>query len=204
MKTLIVTDIQNDFLPGGALPVPRGDEVVPVANRLMDQFERVVATQDWHPASHESFASQHPGRRVGEVILLRGRPQILWPDHCIRETPGADFAPGLARQKIDHIIRKATSRQIDSYSAFFDNDHIRATGLEELLKREGVDDLSLIGLATDYCIKFTALDAAALGFRTTVLLEGCRGIERQAGDIERAIAEMRSAGVDVVPPSEGE
>lgn len=197
MQALIVTDIQNDFLPGGALPVPRGDEVVEVANRLMERFERVVATQDWHPPDHESFASRHAGHHVDEVILLHGRAQILWPDHCIQDTPGADFAPGLERGRIHHVIRKATDREIDSYSAFFDNDHVHATGMHDLLRREGIDGISIVGLATDYCVRYTALDAVHLGYDTTVILQGCRGIEREPGDIDRAIAEMKAAGVRI-------
>ena len=197
MRALIVTDIQNDFLPGGALPVPRGDEVVSVANALMDRFDLVVATQDWHPADHESFASRHPGRRVGEVIDLHGLQQVLWPDHCVQGSPGADFAPGLDVGRIDHIIRKALDRQIDSYSAFFDNGHRRSTGMDRLLRDKGVEAVCLVGLATDYCVKYTALDARRLGYDTTIILDGCRGIERLPGDVERAVEEMKAAGVKV-------
>ncbi len=193
-KTLIVTDIQNDFLPGGALPVPYGDEVVDVANKLMKEFDLVVATQDYHPPDHASFASRHPGHKVGDVIDLEGRPQILWPDHCVRETVGADFAPGLDRREIDHIVRKATDRNIDSYSAFFDNGHLRATGMHDWLQAQGVKEIYILGLATDYCIKYTVLDGARLGYKIDVVLDGCRGIEKQPGDIDRAIEEMRAAG----------
>jgi len=197
MKTLLLIDIQNDFLPGGALAVPQGDEVVAVANRFMPEYELVVATQDWHPADHGSFASQHPGRRAGELLRLDGLGQILWPDHCVQGTPGAEFAPGLNAAGIQHVVQKGTDRNIDSYSGFFDNARRQATGLEACLRNQGVDEVHIMGLATDYCVKFTALDAAELGFRTAVLAEGVRGVELNEGDCRRAIEEMRAAGIRV-------
>jgi nicotinamidase/pyrazinamidase len=197
MKALVLIDIQNDFLPGGALAVANGDEVVPVANRLMSEYELVVATQDWHPANHGSFVSQHPGRRAGEVIRLDGLDQILWPDHCVEGTRGAEFAPGLNTSGIHHVVQKGTDRNIDSYSGFFDNARRKATGLEHYLRSRGVDEVHIIGLATDYCVKFTALDAVSLGFNTTVLTEGVRGVELNPGDCRRAIEEMRKAGVNI-------
>ena len=197
MKALILEDIQNDFLPGGALPVPEGDQVVPVANELVKHFNLVVATQDWHPADHKSFASNHPGKNVGDVIQLRGLPQTLWPDHCVQGTSGADFAPGLDTGPVDKILRKGDDPQIDSYSSFFDNGHVRATGLEDYLKGRGVDEVYILGLATDYCVKFTALDAAALGFKTYLVRDGCRGVNLAPGDVDRAIQEMKQAGVVV-------
>ncbi len=139
MNSLLLIDIQNDFLPGGALAVANGDEVVPVANRLMPDYELVVATQDWHPANHGSFASQHPGRRAGEVIRLDGLEQILWPDHCVEGTRGAEFAPGLNTDGIHHVVRKGTDRNIDSYSGFFDNARRKPTGLEQYLRGRGVE-----------------------------------------------------------------
>jgi nicotinamidase/pyrazinamidase len=195
MKALLLIDIQNDFLPGGALAVANGDEVVPVANRLMPDYQLVVATQDWHPANHGSFASQHPGRRAGEVMQLDGLDQILWPDHCVQGTHGAGFAPGLNTAGIHHIVQKGTDRSIDSYSGFFDNARRKATGLEHYLLSQGVDEVHIMGLATDYCVKFTALDAVSLGFRTTVLSEGVRGVELNPGDSRRAMEEMRAAGI---------
>lgn len=195
MNALLLVDIQNDFLPGGALAVPRGDEVVAVANRLMPHYEVVVATQDWHPADHLSFASQHRGRPVGEVIELDGLPQVLWPDHCVAGTRGAEFAPQLNRERITHVIRKGTDRLVDSYSGFFDNARRKATGLEPWLRERQVDEVHVMGLATDYCVKFTALDAVDLGFRTVLLLEGVRGVELSPGDCECAIEELRAAGV---------
>lgn len=197
MPALILIDIQRDFLPGGALAVPHGDEVVPVANRLMPQYELVVATQDWHPADHRSFASQHPDHRISDVIELDGLPHVLWPDHCVAGTTGAELAPGLDIQRIEHIVRKGTDREIDSYSGFFDNARRKATGLDRYLREQQVDEVHIMGLATDYCVKFTALDAVDLGYRTVLLTEGIRGIESVPGDCERAIAAMRAVGVDI-------
>jgi nicotinamidase/pyrazinamidase len=197
MIALLLIDVQNDFLPGGALAVPNGDEVVAVANRLMQQYELVVATQDWHPADHLSFASQHPGRQIGETILLDGAPQILWPVHCVEHTWGAEFAPQLDRSRIEHIAPKGTDRRIDSYSGFFDNSRRQMTGLEPLLRSRGVDEVHLLGLATDYCVQATALDGVELGFRTVLLTEGTRGVELQPGDCQRAVERMREAGVQI-------
>jgi nicotinamidase/pyrazinamidase len=197
MKALLLVDIQNDFLPGGALAVREGDQVVAVANRLMGEFEVVVATQDWHPAGHGSFAANHEGRKVGEVVELAGLPQILWPVHCVQGTRGAELAPGLEVGRIGHVVRKGTDAAIDSYSGFFDNGHRKATGLDEFLRGRGVTELTIVGLATDYCVKFTALDARQLGYKVRVVLEGCRGVEVKAGDVARAVADMRGAGVEV-------
>ncbi len=197
MKALILVDIQNDFLPGGALAVPHGDEVVPVANRLMPQYDLVVATHDWHPADHQSFASQHPGLSIGDATNVNGIDQVLWPDHCMQGTPGAEFAAGLNTDGIDHVVAKGTDRWIDSYSGFFDNDHRKATGLDEFLKERGVTEVDIMGLATDYCVKSTALDAVELGFRTRVIAEGVRGVELTPGDCQSAIQEMQQRGVTV-------
>src|SRR5262245_32198518 len=197
MKALLLIDIQNDFLPGGALPVPGGDEVVPVANRLMPEYELVVATQDWHPADHLSFASQHPGRHVGDVIQLDGLNQILWPDHCIQNTSGADFAANLDRARVQHVVQKGTDRRIDSYSGYFDNAQRHSTDLEKYLHSQQVDTVHIIGLATDYCVKATALDALGLGFRAVLLTAGIRGVDVHPGDCQRAINEIREAGVEI-------
>jgi len=202
MGALIVVDIQNDFLPGGALAVPQGDEVVAVANALMPVFRRVVATQDWHPPGHGSFAAMHPGRSPGELITLRGTPQVLWPVHCVAGTHGAAFAAELNTARIDAVVRKGMDPEIDSYSGFFDNDRQRATGLAERLRELGETELWVLGLATDYCVKATALDALRLGFRTTLVVDGCRAVELQAGDGARAIAEMQAAGVTLVTSGE--
>jgi nicotinamidase/pyrazinamidase len=198
MRALILVDIQNDFLPGGALAVPRGDEVVPVANRVQPRFDLVVATQDWHPAGHGSFASTHPGHRPGQLAELAGLPQVLWSDHCVQGSAGAEFAPGLQMNRVEAIFRKGTDPRIDSYSGFFDNGHRKSTGLGDYLEGRGASELYVLGLATDYCVKLTALDARQLGFRTFLIEDGCRGVELQPGDSARAVEEMRAAGVEVV------
>jgi nicotinamidase/pyrazinamidase len=198
MKALILVDIQNDFLPGGALPVPRGDEIIAVANRVRAVFPRVVATQDWHPTNHESFAANHPGRKPGDLIELGGRPQILWPVHCVQDTRGAEFAPDLGLVGIERIFRKGTDAEIDSYSGFFDNGRRKATGLGDYLRDRGVTEVYVLGLATDYCVKATALDARALGFTTRLIIDGCRGVELQPGDVARTLVELRAADVELV------
>ena len=202
MKALLLVDIQNDFLAGGALAVRRGDEVVPVANRVQARFDLVVATQDWHPSGHGSFASRYPGRKPGELSELGGLPQVLWPDHCVQGSLGAAFAPGLAMNRVETIFRKGTDPGIDSYSGFFDNGHRKSTGLGDYLKGRGADEVSVLGLATDYCVKFTALDARQLGFRVFCFEDGSRGVELAPGDVARAIADMRGAGVQVVRSSD--
>ncbi len=202
MKALILTDIQNDFLPGGALAVPEGDAIIPVANRLQSAFPLVVATQDWHPANHGSFAANHPGRKVFEQSELNGVPQTLWPVHCVQNTPGAAFAANLNRDRIARVFQKGTDPAIDSYSALFDNRHLKSTGLGEWLKEKGVTDVFVCGLATDYCVKFTALDAVQSGFRTSVIEDASRGVNLQPGDVDRALSEMKRAGVAIVQSRE--
>jgi nicotinamidase/pyrazinamidase len=198
MKALVLVDIQNDFLPGGALAVPHGDAVVPVANSLQAAFPLVVATQDWHPAHHGSFAANHPGRKVFEQIDLHGLPQTLWPVHCVQGTSGAELAPALQRERIAKIFPKGTDAGIDSYSGFFDNGHRRSTGLGEWLKAKGVTEVFVCGLATYYCVKFTALDAAQTGFKTHFIQDASRGVNLQPDDVRHAIAEMNRAGIDTV------
>ena len=197
MKALILVDIQNDFLPGGALAVPNGDAVIPLANRLQPMFPLVVATQDWHPANHGSFAANHPGKKVFEQIDLNGLPQTLWPAHCVQGTAGAELAPTLNRVHIAKIFPKGTDAGIDSYSGFFDNGHRHATGMAEWLKGKGVTEVHLCGLATDYCVKFTALDAVSAGFKTYLIEDASRGVNLQPNDVKNAIAEMKQAGVIV-------
>lgn len=197
-EALVLVDLQNDFLPGGALGIEHGDAVVPVANRVQRAFELVVACQDWHPPAHGSFAASHPGRRPGEVIDLDGIEQILWPVHCVQGSHGAAFAPGLDRSRIERVFHKGTDPAIDSYSAFFDNAHRRSTGLGDYLRERGVGSVVLLGLATDYCVRYSALDARKLGFRTRVVLDGCRGVELEPGDVARALREMSEAGVEMV------
>jgi nicotinamidase/pyrazinamidase len=207
VNALLLVDVQNDFTPAtdkkpaGALAVPLGNEVIAVANRLMPHYELIVATQDWHPAGHKSFASEHPDHQVGEVIEWEGLAQLLWPDHCVQETLGAELCADLQRERISAVVQKGTDLNIDSYSGFFDNGHRKATGLADVLRDHGVTSLDIMGLATDYCVKFTVLDALQIGFEVRVLLEGCRGVELQPGDCARAVAEMRDAGAEMVSGS---
>lgn len=200
MNALILVDLQNDFVPGGALPVAEGDTIIPLINRLQEsgRFDMILATQDWHPANHASFAANHPGRRVGEVIDLNGLPQVLWPIHCVQETPGASFVDGLSMGRIEKVFQKGTDPAIDSYSGFFDNGHRRATGMGDYVRSRNVTDVYLCGLATDYCVKFTALDARQLGFNTFLIEDASRGVNLKAGDVGRAVEEMRHAGVSVI------
>jgi nicotinamidase/pyrazinamidase len=191
---LIVADLQNDFMPGGALAVPGGDEVVPVVNRLMARFENVVLTQDWHTPRHASFASSHPGRKPFETIQLAYGSQVLWPDHCVQGTSGAALHPDLDATRAQLVIRKGYHSGIDSYSAFLEADRKTATGLAGYLKERGFGKLYLCGLATDFCVAWSALDARAAGFETTVIEEACRAIDLE-GSLERAWADMAAAGV---------
>jgi nicotinamidase/pyrazinamidase len=198
MRALVLVDIQNDFLPGGALAVPNGDQVVPVANKLMKEIDLVVATQDWHPADHGSFAANHPGRQPGDVIDLHGLRQVLWPVHCVQGTPGAEFAPGLDVSRIKRVFQKGTDPDIDSYSGFFDNGHRRSTGLGDYLLEQHVSQVLVMGLATDYCVKFTALDSIQrLGFTTYVIRDGSRGVNLRPGDTDRAYEKMTQSKVGI-------
>jgi nicotinamidase/pyrazinamidase len=197
-QALILVDMQNDFLPGGTLAVPGGDEVISIANRLMEDFEIVVATQDWHPADHGSFAANHPGRSLYETIDLNGLPQTLWPVHCVQNTVGAEFAPGLKTGRITRVFQKGTHPEIDSYSGFFDNGHRSDTGLADWLRGQGIRRLTICGLATDYCVKFTALDAISEGFEVTLDLTASRGVNLQPDDVANAIREMKSKGVKMI------
>ena len=202
MEALIVVDVQNDFIPGGALAVPGGDAVIPLVNRLQARFQWITATRDWHPPDHGSFAANHPGRHPGDSIELEGLEQTLWPVHCVQNTPGADFAPGLNRDRWAKVVLKGTDANIDSYSGFYDNGHRKATGLGEFLRQKDVSRVFVAGLATDYCVKFTALDAQALGFATFVVRDCCRGVDLTPGDVMRALDEMRAAGVGIVDSTE--
>jgi nicotinamidase/pyrazinamidase len=198
MDALLVVDVQNDFLPGGALAVPDGDQVIPVVNRLVGCFGLVLATQDWHPANHGSFAANHPNRQPGEVIDLNGIMQVLWPVHCVQGSPGAAFSTQLRTECFSKVFRKGIDPGIDSYSGFFDNGRRRSTGLAEYLRDRSVDGIFICGLATDYCVKFSALDSTSSGFRTRVIEDACRGVDLKPGDCEAAISEMRKAGVSIV------
>jgi len=198
LNALILVDLQNDFLPGGALEVPEGNDVIPIANRLLKRFRLTIATQDWHPADHGSFAANHIGKKPGEKINLYGIQQILWPTHCVQGTLGANLAAELENQNIGSTFLKGTDKKIDSYSGFFDNRHQRGTGLNEHLRQQQVDTVYILGLATDFCVKFTALDARALGYTTYLVEDGCRGVNLQPDDIASAYDEMTAAGVRIV------
>lgn len=205
MRALIVVDIQNDFCKNGALAVPDGDAVVPVANRIMDKFDLVVATQDWHPVNHKSFRSNNDVPDDEIVGELNGVPQVWWPTHCVQGHLGAEFHPNLSTNKVAAIFRKGMNPQVDSYSGFFDNQAIfngrttrAATGLEAYLKGMDVSEVYCAGLATDYCVKYTALDAKLCGFRTRVVADACRGVNLNPGDDEAAFDEMSKAGIQIV------
>jgi nicotinamidase/pyrazinamidase len=193
-EALIVIDVQNDFCPGGALAVAEGDAIIPRINALMGQFQTVVLTQDWHPANHASFAANHPGAEPFSLIEMAYGPQVLWPVHCVQGTPGAAFHSALATDPAQMVIRKGFRAGIDSYSAFFENDRTTATGLEGYLRNRGVTGVTLVGLATDYCVAYSALDAARLGFEATVLMGACRAIDLN-GSLAEARAQMQTAGV---------
>ena len=191
---LIVIDVQNDFCPGGALEVPQGDAILRGVNALMPDFDAVILTQDWHPAGHSSFASSHEGHGPYEVITMPYGPQVLWPDHCIQGSIGAQFHPDLQLDRADLIIRKGYNPDIDSYSAFFENDHRTPTGLEGYLRTRGIERLTMVGLALDFCVNFSAIDAAKLGFKVEVREDLCRAIDLD-GSLARARDGMRAAGV---------
>jgi nicotinamidase/pyrazinamidase len=194
---LLIVDVQNDFCPGGALAVPEGDAIVPAINRLAAGFAHVILTQDWHPAGHSSFASAHPGRRPFETIEAAYGPQTLWPDHCIQGTPGAAFHPALQAPHAELILRKGYDRDIDSYSAFRENDRKTPTGLAAYLRERGLQRLTMVGIATDYCVLYSALDGREAGFEVTLDTAACRGIDLD-GSLERALSAMREAGVRLV------
>jgi nicotinamidase/pyrazinamidase len=202
MKALLILDIQKDFLPGGALAVPSGNEVIESANLLIKKFETVVAMQDWHPANHKSFASNNPGKNQGDLIILKGLPQVLWPDHCVQGSNGAEFSDQLDIKGITKIIRKGTDSGIDSYSGFFDNGRLHKTDLDKYLRSIKIDEIFMLGLATDYCVKFTCLDALDLGYKVSIIIDACRGIDLTPGDIDLAVHEMVLSGAQVVKSDE--
>ncbi len=200
MKALLLVDIQNDFIPGGALPVPDGDAIIPVVNDLMPYFDLVVATQDWHPQNHGSFASNHPGKKVYDVIELNGLQQILWPDHCVQGSKGADFAPGLNTNPVEVIFRKGTDPGIDSYSGFFDNGRKKSTALADYLRGRQIDEVYVVGLAGEFCVNFTILDAVDQGFKTYLIEDGTRPLNKD--DFEKAKANMKAKGVGIIMSNE--
>jgi len=202
MQALLIVDVQNDFMPGGSLPTPKGNEVIEVINRLIEKAPLTLATKDWHPKDHVSFVTNHPGRKVGEVISSPSGEQILWPVHCVQESVGAEFASGLNVEGIDHIFYKGTDPIVDSYSAFFDNAHIRKTGLEDFLKNHHIEDIAVVGVATDYCVLYSVLDALELGFTVSLVKDGCRSIDQKPGDGARALEKMQKKGAAIVQSNE--
>ncbi len=198
-KALIITDVQNDFCQGGALAVPGANEIIPYINLLMNEneYDQIILTQDWHPENHKSFASNN-GRKVGETIILNGIPQFMWPDHCVQGTFGADFHPDLNRDKVTHIVQKGTHTDFDSYSAFQDNNHFVKTGLDDFLKYHNIQLVEIVGLALDYCVKFTSLDAAELGYVTCLHFNGTRAVNVKPDAAKNTIYELVEKGVTVL------
>lgn len=199
MKALLLIDIQHDFLPGGALAVPGGDQILPVVNQLQPHFDLVVATQDWHPANHKSFASNHEGKKPFEVIELQGLEQVLWPDHCVQGTPLAAFSDQLHMHQVEAIFRKGMDPGIDSYSGFFDNGHLKTTGLADYLRSKKVSQVFVAGLAGDYCVYFTAKDALLEGFKTFLIEDACRPISAEGFD--KAKADLKQQGGKIIQSS---
>ena len=195
---LIIVDVQNDFLAGGALEVKEGDSIIPIINELQDRFDTIIATQDWHPENHKSFASQHKNKKIGDFINLEGINQILWPDHCVENTFGSEIAIKLNQGKIEKVIKKGNNPNIDSYSGFFENDKKTKTELDDYLREKGINTIFICGLATDYCVKFTANDASALGYKTYLIEDACKGVNISSLDSEHAIGEMKGNGVVVI------
>lgn len=199
---LLVIDVQNDFCPGGSLPVPEGDKIVPLINKIMERFGAVVATADWHPENHVSFASRHKGKRPFDSIEVNGIKQVLWPDHCIQGSQGADFHPKLDTRHMNLILHKGTKPDLDSYSAFFENDRTTSTGLEYYLKGLGRGDVYVCGLAMDVCVFYTIMDSVKLGFKTFLIQDASRGIDSPKGSIEKAKSRMKEAGVGLIRSEE--
>lgn len=198
MSALILVDLQNDFLPGGALAVAKGFEIIPVINELLKKkYDLVIASKDWHPEDHESFA-KNQGKNPGEKILLDGLEQILWPSHCVQGSHGSEFAPGWDASKVDKIVYKGTDKKIDSYSVFFDNEHRKSTKLDEYLKENHIKELCIVGLVTDYCVKYSVLDALYLGYTVYVVKNGCRAINLLPNDEQEAFSEMERAGAHLI------
>jgi nicotinamidase/pyrazinamidase len=199
---LIILDVQNDFCPNGALPISEGHLVVPVINSIAGAYNTIVATQDWHPRGHVSFASAHPGKKVFEQIVLDGTDQTLWPDHCVAGTDGASLHPGLDTSAIDCIIRKGTNPLVDSYSAFLENDKKTETGLSGYLTARSIKHVFICGLATDFCVYYSAMDAVHFGFAVSVIIDACRGINIPAGSIDTVISDMKKHGIKIITSSD--
>jgi nicotinamidase/pyrazinamidase len=202
MDALLIVDVQNDFLPGGSLAVPDGDKIIPVINSLQKQFEIIVATRDWHPANHGSFASNHKGHKPGDIIELDGLEQILWPDHCVQGSPGAELSPQLNQNIIQRVFFKGTDPNIDSYSAFFDNGHRIQTEVHDYLQKKGVKSVYIVGLAADVCVYFTVKDALKLGYDTYLIRDATKGVNMQPEDTKNALADMEKRGAKLINSSD--
>lgn len=198
MKALIIVDLQNDFMPGGPLGVPGANELAPLINSLISKFNFIIASQDWHPQDHVSFASNHQGKKIGDLIDVNGLDQVLWPDHCVQNTEGSELISSLNKENITSLFYKGTDKNIDSYSVFFDNAHHKSTGLADFLKEHHVTDLYFVGVATEYCVLYSALDAIDLGFSVHVISDGCRGINLTAGEEEKAYRAIASKGGKII------
>jgi len=198
MKALIIIDVQNDFLPGGSLEIPNAQEVIGEINSISGSYDFVVTTRDYHPQDHLSFASQHENKNPGDMIILNGYEQVLWPDHCVQGTIGSEIASDLDQDRINKVIYKGTNREVDSYSGFFDNNYFSQTDLHQYLQEKNIQELDVVGLATNYCVKYTVLDAIQLGYKVNVIAKACRGIDIAHGDVTRSIEEMKSAGAKVI------
>ncbi|AVR44940.1 bifunctional nicotinamidase/pyrazinamidase [Christiangramia fulva] len=200
MKTLVIIDVQNDFIPGGALAVPGGDEIAPLINKLQEKFDLVIATQDWHPQGHASFASGHEGKEPFDQIDLDGIDQVLWPDHCVQNSKGAEFHPDLKTSRIEAIFRKGTNPKIDSYSGFYDNAHLKSTGLAGYLKEKGAKELFFAGLAGDYCVYFSVKDALTEGFNVTLIEDATRALDEE--NFKKAKEDILVKGGRIISSSE--
>ena len=198
MKALILIDIQNDFMPWGSVGIEKSDEIIPMANLLIEQFDLVVASQDWHPANHQSFAANHPWRKPGQIIEINGKPQLLWTMHCVQDTLGAELVDALEKEKISKIIQKGSSSEVDSYSAFFENYHKKSSDLEAYLKGKQVEEVFIMGLAAEFGVKYTATDAVEFGFKTSVISDACRWFDPSYENIDNSIKEMKSQGIQLI------
>jgi len=200
MKTLVIIDLQNDFIPGGSLAVPEGDQIVTLINKLQEEFDLVIAAQDWHPRDHSSFAANHPGKNEFEKIELQGQEQVLWPVHCVQNSDGAKFHPDLNTAKIEAIFRKGTAKEIDSYSGFYDNAHLRSTGLAGYLKEKGAEELYFCGLAAEYCVYFSVMDALNEGFSATLIEDATRALDAEG--FRQAKENILKAGGKIIKSGE--
>ncbi|NRR92499.1 bifunctional nicotinamidase/pyrazinamidase [Winogradskyella undariae] len=196
MKTLLIIDVQNDFMPNGSLPVPNGHQIVPIINKIQPKFNLIIGTQDWHPSNHVSFASNHKGKSNFDEIEIHGKPQTLWPDHCVQGTKGAEFHPDLNTESFEAIFRKGTNKNIDSYSAFYDNRHLKSTGLANYLKEKGTTELFLCGLASDICVYFSIYDAFKEGFNCTFIEDASKALDNEG--FEKLKTEMIAMGINMV------